>query len=510
MWYGLLCAAVAAFAYELRLLYTTPMYDSYLWWGDESWLMLEFRSQIVSGYFHHPFAFGSSLHATSGLLFSNMWLTALVYGLPAAVLRNFDIVSLGRTITAIVAGILLFATYWSARRAETGRLASALAVLLLVTTRTFYLTSHSARYDALSALAILLFFIYLLTRGRQRMTPGSAFIVGLGLTGSLLISVHILLTLAFAAPLVVLLRSEDRMRSLGAFCLGAVIPLAIFVIIAVASGAHSVFGYSGTSGFFSQVQNVPALRPFSRSVQLANIEQRFDMALRLAGPLTLLAGCALIIAIIPGIRRRHSLPMWWLPISALVSWLLFESSAPTSYLIYIIPVVAVWVAVLLSPLPRFVLTLIGLALVLLLPSSIMSAESLGDTLTANNVLAVHEAAQFVKAHPQKGPVLTINLAVHQLLQEGLPIMTTQFIEFPATTLPVDSVLRKNDVHYLLLYQSPLHPDYMREILPLTRVAKERGTLVYSRAGLMTDIARDYFRPSDRTKLDTLQLYLLHD
>jgi hypothetical protein len=511
---ALIALAIVAFAYELLSLYTTPLYDSYLWWGDESWLMLEFRSQILTGYFHHPFAYGSSLHATSGLLFSNMWLTAVVYGLPAALMQSVDIVSLGRTITAVLAAVLLGATYWSARRAEAGRTAALLAVVLVVTTRTFFLTSHSARYDILSALAILIFVTRLLVLSRRGLTVRDAFLVGLAFTGSLLVSVHIMLALAFAVPLVILLRSDHTLPSIRSFAFGAAIPVIVFLIIAVASGAHSVFGYTGSSGFFSQVQNVPALRPFSRSVQMANLLQRLDMALRLAGPLTLLSVCALIVAMIPGFRRRHSLPMWWLPLSIIVSWLLFESSAPTSYLIYIVPVVAVSASVLLSTLPPLVLAIVAAVPVALLPFSILNAESLGNTLTTYNDASVGEAIAHIRTDPKPGPVLTINLGVHELLNAGLPIMTTQFVEFPASSLSPDSVLRQNNVHYMLLYQSPLHPDYMREILPLTRIAHDRGTLVFSRAAAMTDIARDYFAPNvvitAPMPADTLQLYLLHD
>lgn len=507
---ALIALAVAAFVYEMLSLYTTPLYDSYLWWGDESWLMLEFRSQILTGYFHHPFAYGSSLHATSGLLFSNMWLTAAIYGVPAALLRSVDIVSLGRTITAVLAAGLLGATYWSARRAEAGKIAALLAVVLVATTRTFYLTSHSARYDILSALIILLFFTRLLFLARRGLTVRDSFLIGLAFTGSLLVSVHVILAMAIAVPLVILFRSDHTLPSIRSFVLGALIPAAVFAVVALASGAHSVFGYTGSSGFFSQVQNVPALRPFSRSVQIANVLQRLDMALRLAGPLALLTACAVIAALVPGLRRRRSLPMWWLPISVFTSWLLFESSAPTSYLIYVVPVVAVSTAVLLSTLPEFVLGIIALVPIVTIALGVASAEQLGEYLSANNTKAVNEAALYVTQHPAPGPLLTINLGVHDLLKSEVPIMTTQFIEFPATNASPDSVLRRNNVHYVLLYQSPLHPDYMREILPLSRIASERGTLVYRHIVPMTDIARDYFGERSLGLPDTLQLYLLHD
>jgi hypothetical protein len=170
--------------------------------------------------------------------------------------------------------------------------------------------------------------------------------------------------------------------------------------------------------------------------------------------------------------------------------------------------------VLLSTLPPLVLAIVAAVPVALLPFSILNAESLGNTLTTYNDASVGEAIAHIRTDPKPGPVITINLGVHELLNAGLPIMTTQFVEFPASSLSPDSVLRQNNVHYMLLYQSPLHPDYMREILPLTRIAHDRGTLVFSRAAAMTDIARDYFAPNvvitAPMPADTLQLYLLHD
>jgi hypothetical protein len=512
--YAVWIAAIGVFIYELTSLYRTPLVDSYLWWGDESWLMLEFRSQLVTGYFHHPYAFGSSLHTTSGLLFSNMWLTALIYGVPAAIFHSFDIAFVGRTVTAVLSALLLCATYVGARRVGASRAGSALAVLLVVTTRTFFLTSHSARYDILSALVIVLLFSKLAVLARRGLTVRDAFIVGLLFTGSLMVSVHVLLALAFAVPLVIVLRSDHRGKSVAAFAVAALVPLILFVIVAFLSGSHSLFGYSGQSGYYSQIANVPALRPFSRSVQLANLHQRLDMALKLAGPLTLLVGCGLALAMIPGLRRRRSLKLWWLPLATLVAWLLFESSAPTSYLVYIVPVIAVSIVVLLSSLPTSIIAAIALVLTVTAPIMLHNAEVLGTELMTNNTSAVEGAVNYIRSHPQPGPVLTINLAVHVLERERVPIMTTQFIEFPATTATPDSVLRQNNVHYMLLYQSALHPDYMREILPLTAIARTRGTLVYGSVAPLTDIARDYFhsgsRITSRATPDTLQLYMLHD
>ncbi|HZK77050.1 MAG TPA: hypothetical protein VFD13_09095, partial [Candidatus Kapabacteria bacterium] len=157
IFFGMLALVTIIVMLELLSLYSTPVPDSYLWWGDESWLTIEFRTQILTGVFRHPYALGSSLAHGSGMVFGNMWIPALFYGVPATLVSPIamDIVLLGRTVTAIFAFTLLLMLYEIVRRLSGDRLLAIFSVLLLVTSRSFLLTSHSARYDILSALAII-------------------------------------------------------------------------------------------------------------------------------------------------------------------------------------------------------------------------------------------------------------------------------------------------------------------------------------------------------------------
>ncbi|MFI5201955.1 MAG: hypothetical protein ACHQNE_06180, partial [Candidatus Kapaibacterium sp.] len=198
VFYALLALVTILVMLELLSLYSTPVPDSYLWWGDESWLMIEFRTQILTGVFRHPYALGSSLAQGSGVVFGNMWVPALFYGVPAALVSPvaMDIVLLGRTVTAVFAFTLLVALYEIIRRLTADRLLALFSVLLLLTSRSFLLTSHSARYDILTALAIITGVYILLRHGAKWNRAATAAIVGFLTAAMLLITVHVTLALA--------------------------------------------------------------------------------------------------------------------------------------------------------------------------------------------------------------------------------------------------------------------------------------------------------------------------
>src|SRR5437868_3239983 len=206
----LLALATALIMLQMLSLYTTPVPDSYLWWGDESWLMIEFRTQILEGVFRHPYALGSSLEHGSGLLFGNMWVTALFYGLPAALLKNGpDIILIGRTVTALLDLTLLAAIFEIIRRLTSDRSIAMLGVILLLTSRSFLLTSHSARYDILSALAIVGGLYYLL-RKQEARPDWKITLEGFVTAATLLVTVHVPIALWLAGLISVLFRAKNK------------------------------------------------------------------------------------------------------------------------------------------------------------------------------------------------------------------------------------------------------------------------------------------------------------
>ncbi len=507
---------------ELLSLYSTPIPDSYLWWGDESWLMIEFRTQILTGIFRHPYALGSSLVTGSGVIFGNMWVPALLYGVPAALVSptTMDIVLLGRTVTAVLAFTLVFAIFEIVRRITSDRLLSILGVLLLITSRSFLFTSHSARYDILSALAIVIGIYILFCFSARGARPLGIIIAGFVTAATLLITIHVTLALSIATLASILFAARGpRIRALVLFIAGAVCFVALLGGITAFRGLPTVS--SNFSGAFAlNLHDIPALRLYSRSVQIANIVQRWQAFGELGLGYLIAFGTILVLFFVQLIRKKMS---WRLGVRTailaivLFSWLEFESAAPTSYLIYILPILSVVAALALerllaAPARKWVIAGIAILLAFLSLRGMPGPHGEGYQIMSDNYQAVGTALNQIEesdssSHPL---VLAFNPAVHEVLRDtNVRLMTTQFVEFPEQAGTVDSVLRRERVDYALVYLSAIKPDYMREVVPILRALDSNATPLWERTGYFTDIGRSYCNSIPGLP-DTIRLYKLHD
>jgi hypothetical protein len=523
---GLLAIASAIFLLDLLSLYSTPVPDSYLWWGDESWLMLEFRNQMMHGVFLHPYALGSSLAHGSGIIFGNMWVTAIFYGIPAAFITpaQMDIVLLGRSITTIFSFTLLVALYEIVRRLTLDRLLALFSMLLLLTSRSFLFTSHSARYDILTALAILLGIYYLL-RIHLPLTILRAAFMGCIAATTMLVTIHVTLALMLATLVAILYHAGNRWPSLVLGFLGGIVTFVIMLLaISALRGQLTLFGMSGTDSFALNLHDIPALRFFSRSVQIANLSQRWTM-LRMygSGYAFVFAGLAVatLVQYLPKLSRTpiriHAITV----VVVLFSWLEFESAAPSSYLIYVLPVLSIAAALWMKDLVQehvriWVIAVLSIIVGFFAFRDIPGMHGKGYHLMTANALAVGTALGEMESsdtgiHPL---VLAFNPAVHEVLRDtNVRLMTTQFIEYPADVSSgrnfySDSILRKVGVNYVLFYSSSIKPDYMREVGPIRSTLDRIGTPVWERPGYFTDIGRTYFGTTLGAP-DTLRLYRIN-
>ncbi|MDP4199430.1 MAG: hypothetical protein Q8922_09880 [Bacteroidota bacterium] len=517
IFFGLLLAASALLMFELTSLFVAPIADSYLWWGDESWLMTEFRTQMLTGVFRHPYALSSSLAHGSGLIFGNMWLTAALYGLPATLAKSSDVVMIGRTVTALLSVTLAFVLYECIRKLSGERLLALFGVIVLVTSRSFLLTSHSARYDILSALAILVGVAMAMMHLHIHIGKRSAFLAGLSIAATLLISVHVVLALGLAALVVVHVRSQAKAWSTGLFLLGVA---TIGIILYLLSHIIGIPSVNTTSGSFAlNIHDIPALRLFSRSVQIANLLQRWSTITSFAFGYVILAALVLLLTVVRGIRKsgRLNIPAWtWLIVIVLLSWLELESAAPTSYLIYILPVLSLGIALTLKAttskgIASSIVVLCSAAMFYFAFHDSWQARKNGLLLTRANDDAIGAASAEIEQDTTHPLVLAFNPAVHRLMTDSaIRLMTTHFIEFPISIVPVDSILRSEHVRYVLVYRSALKPDYMREVEPITNAAKRAGTLVWERtSAILTDVGRSYFDTS-MSGHDTLRVYKIRE
>jgi hypothetical protein len=517
---GLLAFAATIFLLELLSLYSTPVPDSYLWWGDESWLLLEFRNQMMHGVFLHPYALGSSLAHGSGIIFGNMWVTALFYGIPAAFVSSerMDIVLLGRSITTLFAFTLLVALYEIVRRLTLDRLLGLFSVFLLLASRSFLFTSHSARYDILSALAIVI-GIYFLLRMHRPLTILHAAIAGCIVAATMLVTIHVAIALSLAALVVILSHAGKRWPGvLAAFMSGVAVFLLLLFATSTLRGQTTLFGTSSSTSFALNIHDIPALRFYSRSVQMANLTQRWNMFRMYGLGYIFVFAALIIIAITQYLRKIVSISVRLSAVTitiVLVSWIEFESSAPSSYLIYILPVLSIAAAFAMKRLlgeqsRTLVIASASILLGIFAFQDIPGAHGKGYHLMTANALAVGAALGEIEQsdstnHPL---VLAFNPAVHEVLRDtNVRLMTTQFIEYPLTDMSVDSVLRNIGALYALFYASALKPDYMREVGPIRSALDRMATPIWERSGYFTDIGRSYF-DTTLSMPDTLRLYRL--
>jgi hypothetical protein len=539
--YALLGIALVVFFTQLRSLFYFPVFDSYLWWGDESWLMLEFREQIAHGLLRHPLALGSTLNASNGLLLSNMWITALLYGTPQLIFAHVhDPVFIGRIVTGLLDVALISSTFFILRKRGVSPILTSLSIVLLITSRTFLLTSHSARYDILTALSLLWIFHLLIAKiesvkSDKGISPFAAYLLGFAFPITALVSVHLLLlTAALFLFSAIKLGIFRRFSTTALFVLGGgTVGLAFVAVYWILTGSLVLFNSSNSQGFQLTLREMPILRPFSRSVQIANLLQRWRQVTSLA-PLVLASGVIVFTAWLTGrlrvrmsgkLRRPSALTVAL--VLALLSWLFFESSAPTSYLIYVVPIALLTIACTMQRIldgittknvlriPALFLTFILGAMVAVLgyrEVSNAATKSLAWSSANNDVSGQVHGAILRDADAQgiHSPLVVLfNPAIDRFqVFDDVRKMTTHFIEYPATSDSPDSILKKFGVAYLLMYRSALKPLYMREVQPLEEIVAKRGALVATAHGEFTDIGRSYFEDDLHHADDTLVLYRL--
>src|SRR5438270_11205922 len=100
---ALLAASAIVLIDQARFLYTYPVPDTGMWFGDETWTMLTVREIARSGIARIPEALGSSLAHSNGFVNGCVWISGFIYGLPALLFSSLaSPVAIGRTITFLI------------------------------------------------------------------------------------------------------------------------------------------------------------------------------------------------------------------------------------------------------------------------------------------------------------------------------------------------------------------------------------------------------------------------
>jgi hypothetical protein len=520
---------------SLHTLYQFPVIDGYRWYGDETWMLLAWKSLLVHGRMMVPIALGSQLLSSPGFLLGSPWLAALVYGIPQVCVHpDTDIVDVGRMVSFILGiGMLLFLG-WTGYRFRVNVRGAILAIVLLATTRNFTFATHSARYDILTGLALLAFigiFAMLLPNLQGHHLKSrwgkntTCFIIGLsGVILAFTISPHLE---ALLPPIAVYTSwrfgAFRKIKATIAFVSGGTIAMALLILLYVIfNHSFSIAEGIATDNQFGSVLNIlPFHHLLSRSAQshqlwakgfyLWNEAPAFAFLL----PLIFISEVVLLIT-----KRSHPATVFVTGslFLALIVAMFVQSTLPY-YLIHILPLATLAFTLHLEQWSKFSWTAPMIAWASLAVAAVIvlrwipeldHAGQMGKRIDEANTAAIQAAIEgasrdWEPGHP-KPLVLAQAPAIHELLRDtAIRVMSESFLFFPVRrsgdhgSEPIDSVLSRAGVNYIIDYDKPMTTEY--------ETAVRHGKAIFSRVGPMLDRTVDYFSGT-LNELDTLTLYQL--
>ena len=525
-------SAIVFLGMSAHTLYQFPTPDSYRWYGDETvtWMLLGWKNMIAQGRLVVPIALESALLHPPGLLLGSPWLTAFVYGVPQVLFPpKFDPVSIGRTVSFVVAIATVVLIGWMGYRSKWRATVTILAITLLVSTRGFTFASHSARYDIITGFAVLAYVLFFTVRIGERFTErplrNSLFAFWFGfltLLMGLTISVHagalIILPAIFFAWYFGLL---EKFWNLISLVTGAILGFGLLSLVYTAINHHLVIvGLAGGGNQAnSYLQHLPITHPFSWSAQSHQLGAKLYYLWHEAPPfaiiLPLIAVSEILLLIL---RKPHSVTLF-LTISlvcVLLGAIFFQSTLPY-YLSHFLPVIVVTFAahlhewtgeettsgVWLRPIVAIASLVIVIYIFWIWLPELSNAGRMGKQLDDANTAAVEAAVEFASRSWEPGmhhPLMLAQApAIHELLRDtGLRTMSEAFLFFPLHSgESVDSVIHAVHVNYIIDYNKPMTAEYDRV------VHAERP--IFQRAGPLLDRTLDYFHDTTSER-DTLTMY----
>ncbi len=502
-------------------LYLFPVPDSFRWYGDETWMLLAWKNLLTHGRLILPFARGSTLESSPGLLLGSPWLAALVYGAPQMLAPvDTDVITIGRTVSFILGLSIIFVIGWGAYRLGISGRAAILSMGVLVTASSFTFASHSSRYDMMTGLALLTFVVACATarvskKGVRRRRPSTVFWIGFaGVLTAFTISPHLE---ALLAPVLLFIAWRAAAfrgpKCIAAFISGIV--LALFLLVLVYSIANHSFSLAGgitsDNQFGSVLNNLPVRHLFSWSAQRHQLWAK-GYYLWAEAPLFAIAIALILISevILLVTKRPHPRTAYLTAclFLATVSGLFLQSTLPY-YLVHLLPLAAfVFAAHLnewrhttwLHPAVAFASLGVAIAIAIWWVPELLNAGRIGKRIDEANSAAVQAAfeAQRPEAGSMKPLVLAQAPALHELLRDSsVRAMSEAFLFFPLRREPPDSTVRRLGVRFIVDYNHPMTAAYERMV--------RSATPVFSRAGALLDRTVDYFHDTTG-EWDTLTLY----
>jgi hypothetical protein len=460
---------------QTRYLILSPVPDSAMWWGDESWRMLQMRDLLLAGKPLIREALGSTLSLNTGLITCSNWLSGLIYGIPLLVWgASTNLIFIGRMVSLCFGLATLLSLYTLLRKAYISKTYALFTLILFVASRAFFYGSHSARSDMVTALGITI-FLYVSLRILQREKPLQAYqylFYGLLWASGPQLYLHVLSLTAI--PFIYTLWVKRFWRSKSALvtllfgvCIGVAIMILPYWLL---TGSLSLFGGTGKAIQYNSVVNeIPIFRLFSPSVQYHNLVGRLWQWTSVAAPLMIVGVISWLVFMV---RRRtitshlsstarHSII---LSILVLASAFLFQGTA-VFYAVHILPALALLCAIGIERLstagnrPRvYQIGIVSIAIVVSLISYWRTtAVARSDEFVTKKVWhsSIALSYQASKIFELRGPRILVDQGTTSaLLREStngkISIMTHHFLYFPIDDSPIDSLLARNSVDFLLL------------------------------------------------------------
>jgi hypothetical protein len=523
---------------QTRSLSIFPIANATRWFSDESWVMEEAKAQIEHGVVYYPQARASTLAHSKGLLLGTPWLSAALYGIPATfVSPGTDLVIVGRVVSLMLTVLTLILLFRFLRELHTPAYLGAFAAMLIASTRASFIASHCARPDVLAGLIVLIVVAYLAVLRDRGFVPSSrvwwfgfgAILMGLAWTSS----VH-LLTLLGPLTLWVMF-SFGAFRRFGFFIAavaGAVCSaLILFGIYTITSSGITVFGSSSQGlQFIKVVQETPILRPFSRSVQVANLLIRAKLFWREAPGFLLFGFIVTLLYAAVKLRNRNASVFSWAErfvlastVVVLLSWLYLQAAGVT-YTMHILPLLTFTLTLVLSAslrqfgrvstiIPALTLICGGVLFGFALVDSNTALVS-GSSLTKNNSSAMTDIRAIIHTdaiqHGLTKPlVIAETPALHDLLADTtLTVMTDHFTAFQTSTTPFSQIMQQEGAKYAVLFTSDHYPKNRYTMDEFFQAVNATGTIIGRRSGVLFDMGSSYFEPSKQA-IDTLIVFRLY-
>jgi hypothetical protein len=476
-------AILVVLVLQLSSLYVTPIHNSQLWYGDESWLMNEYREQMSTGVFRHPGAIASTLQIGNPFPFTSMWITSLLYGGTANIFASSNLVDVGRTVSALIALAVVALVLW--RVGKESMISALCGIALLVSCRSYLFASHCSRYDIITAATVMIGMMYL--SNREKFSAKEFLLVGLLFGGCLLVSAHAFAMLALPVAFIALRnqRSPFKLAPMVLACLGVIGSLYLIHLLTQPSlpSTHDVT-YS--------VGDQPIMQPFSLSFQLYNIQQKIKLVIKFALPLIIMLTVILVANYRGSSKSWSNILFWSLPVFA---WFFLEAAAP-SYLIYVLPALALGTALgthRLSRGGRIVTLVVCVVMLLFASQDALQARRNGKQLTQNVRLAIDIARPYLGDQP----LITTNPGLSDLendLAFSGRVLTAHFVLLP--NIPQRTVKKEGS---LMLFVKDRDPYFSWEV-PILRSEFKNPNLVLT--GQYLDAKTSYFKPLDGSQ-DTL-------